>query len=439
MRRVFVAILAFAAVGAVIATAGYFVLNRVDPRPGTAPPLAGAPQGASTLARGEYLTRAADCVACHTVKGGKPFAGGLAFTLPFGKLYAPNITADAATGIGNWTDDEFVRAMHDGIRKDGKILYPAFPYTSYTQLSRDDILAIKAYIFSLPPISQTNKEPELLFPFNQRWAMGFWNAAFFRNGRFEPNPAKSRQWNTGAYMAVALEHCGECHTPRNIGFAVERGNEMAGEVIEGWRAPNLTSDPLHGLGFWSDDQIADYLMKGHADGRGSAAGPMGEAVEHSLQYMNREDIDALIVYLRDLPAREGKDPVSIDPKPAPATAADSMAPLRATAQDLPMGMHLFAEACASCHQWNGVGQQVRHASLIGLRSVNDPHGANVIEMILEGVDIHVQGAAVFMPAFGRAYSDTEIAAIANFVIEQYGNKKGLVTAKDVARQRIQSE
>ena len=166
---------------------------------------------------------------------------------------------------------------------------------------------------------------------------------------------------------------------------------------------------------------------------------MGEAVENSLQYMNREDIDALVVYLRDIPARKGKDPVSIEPKPPLAMAASSTAPARNTSPEHETGMRLFASACASCHQWNGMGQQVSHASLIGSRSVNDPHGANVTEMILEGVNVHVQGAAVYMPGFGQAYSDTEIAALSNFVIEQYGNKKGLVTPKDVADQRKNSE
>ncbi|WP_431102995.1 c-type cytochrome [Roseateles noduli] len=425
---------------AVLGVAGYAYLNRVDPNDGTAPLIAGAPADAPLLVRGEYLAKAADCVACHTAKGGgTPFAGGLAFSLPFGKLYAPNITPDVKTGIGAWTDDQFVKAIHDGVRADGQRLYPAFPYTSYTQLSRADILAIKAYLFSLTPVEQKNKEPELMFPFNQRWAMGFWNAVFFKNERFQPNPEKSTQWNTGAYMAVALAHCAECHTPRNIGFALNKSNNMAGEVIQGWKAPNITSDPKHGLGSWSNQEIADYLMKGHAQGRGSAAGPMAEAVENSLQYMNRQDIDALITYLRDVPAREGKSPTTIDPRPPLATTATAFAPASSTVPEHELGMRLFSSACASCHQWNGVGQQTAHASLLGARSVNDPEGTNVMQIVLEGVNVHVQGKAVYMPAFGHAYSDTEIAAVSNFVIQQYGNKKGLVTPKDVAEQRKKSE
>lgn len=436
MKRILGYLVLLAVVVLVAGTPTYFYLNRPDPSEGAAPEIVGAPVTATVLARGEYLAKAADCVACHTEKhGGTPFAGGVPFVLPFGTIYAPNISPDPETGIGKWTDDQFVRAMHDGVRDDGKNLYPAFPYTSYTQLSRNDALAIKAYLFSQPPIKRVNKENELGFPFNQRWAMGFWNAVFFKNQRFVADPSKSKQWNSGAYMAIALEHCAECHTPRNIGFAVEHSNELAGEVIQGWRAPNITSDKLHGIGDWTNDQVAEYLINGHADGRGSAAGPMGEAVENSLQYLNRADIDALVVYLKDVPARKGKDPVTIDAKAAPAIAAGSRAPAKNTSNEHEMGMRLFSSACSSCHQWNGAGQQVNQASLLGSRSVNDPDGANVTMMILEGVDIHVHDTAVYMPGFAKVYSDTEVAALANFVLEQYGNKQGKVTPADVTKLR----
>jgi mono/diheme cytochrome c family protein len=182
----------------VVGAALYFFLNRTDKSAGQAPVLAGAAPDAALLVRGEYLTKAADCIACHTVAGkGQPFAGGVPFVLPFGTIYSSNITADPTTGIGKWSDDEFVRALHDGVRADGKRLYPAFPYTSYTALSRNDVLAIKAYLFSLPPVSQPNKEADLSFPFNQRWAMGFWNAAFFKSSRFEPT-RRSRPRGTRA-------------------------------------------------------------------------------------------------------------------------------------------------------------------------------------------------------------------------------------------------
>jgi mono/diheme cytochrome c family protein len=415
---------------------GYVVLNRVDSSDGRAPALAGAPETASVLARGEYLTTAADCIACHTVpETGKPFAGGLAFKLPFGTIYSSNITADAATGIGGWSDDDFVRALRQGVRNDGKQLYPAFPYTSYTQLSRSDVLAIKAYLFSLPKVAQPNKANDIGFPFNQRWAMGFWNAAFFKSHRFVADTSKSPQWNSGAYLAMALGHCAECHTPRNIGFGLEHGNELAGYPLEGWRAYNITSDTAHGIGAWSDGDIASYLSTGHADGRGSAAGPMGEAVEHSLQYLKPADTAALVSYLRSVPAREGNDPIDIDHNAAPALKSSDAAPAIDTGVADAQGLKLFEGACASCHQWNGKGQETPYASLLGSRSVNDVSGGSITQVILQGVKMHIGSNDVYMPSFSSAYSDTEVAALANYVVAHFGDKAGKVTPSDVAARR----
>lgn len=422
----------------VLGTGLFLFLNRSNASEGSPPLLAGAPADAPLLARGEYLTRAADCFACHTAaNGGKAFAGGVAFKLPFGTIYSPNITADADTGIGRWSDDDFVRAMHDGIRKDGQRLYPAFPYTSYTLLSRSDVLAIKAYLFSLPKVSQPSPPPALSFPFDQRWAMGFWNAAFFRNQRFDTDPARPAEWNRGAYLATALGHCAECHTPRNFAFALDRSNDLAGETLQGWRAWNITPDAAHGIGAWSDAEIASYLSTGHAAGRGSAGGPMGEAVANSLQYLKPEDVAALVTYLRSVAPREGKDPVAIDAKAPWAVAASAAAPAPNSGEGHARGMALFAAACASCHQWNGQGQQTPYASLLGTRSVNDPQGGNVTQMILQGVNMRVHGNEVYMPAFGQAYSDSEVAELANYVIAQFGNKEGRVTPEQVAKQRSQ--
>jgi mono/diheme cytochrome c family protein len=414
----------------------YFALNRTDSSDGTAPAIAGAPATANVLARGEYLTKAADCIACHTVPGsGRPFAGGVAFRLPFGTIYSSNITADTQTGIGSWSDDDFVRAVREGVRKDGKRLYPAFPYTSYTQLSRSDVLAIKAYLFSLPKFSQSDTPNSLGFPFNQRWAMGFWNAAFFKSRRFVADTSKSPQWNSGAYLAGALGHCAECHTPRNAGFGLEHGNELAGEVLQGWRAYNITADPVHGIGAWSDGEIASYLSTGHADGRGSASGPMGEAVENSLQFLAPEDTAALVTYLRSVPAREGSAPITVDAKAAPTLASSDTAPGGDHADANRAGLKLFESACASCHQWSGKGQQTPYASLLGTRGVNDITGANVTQVILHGSGMRLDGHDVSMPAFGRAYSDTEVAALANYVIAHFGNKQGTVTPDAVAQSR----
>jgi mono/diheme cytochrome c family protein len=432
MKRFLAALVVLVVIGAI----AYITLNRTDAAAGTAPAMVGAPGSAEVLARGEYLTKAADCVACHTVpESGRPFAGGVAFKLPIGTLYSSNITADPANGIGGWSDDDFVRAVRDGVGKDGQHLYPAFPYTSYTELSRDDVLAIKAYLLSLPAIRQANRANDLAFPFNQRWAMGFWNAAFFKDRRFVADPSKSPEWNSGAYLARALGHCRECHTPRNLGFGLERGRELAGEELQGWRAYNITPDPEYGIGAWSDAEIAHYLKTGFAEGHASASGPMGEAVSHSLQFLNPEDVAALVTYLRSVPAHKGKHPVEVDPKPAPALASNDTSPGGAEVLGAGQGRKLFEGACASCHQWNGKGQQSQYAALLGTRGVNDVKGTNVTQAILQGVKVRIGDSDVFMPAFGGAYSNTEVAALANYVIAHFGGKQGEVTPDAVAKRR----
>jgi mono/diheme cytochrome c family protein len=429
--------LALVALALLLALAVFYVIgNRSDSSAGNAPPLAGAPAQNDQLARGEYLAKAADCEACHTDPAtGKEYAGGFAFRLPFGTIYSSNITPDPETGIGKYSDDEFVRAVREGVRRDGAHLYPAFPYTSYTGLSRADVLAIKAYLFSLRPVKAPARANDLGFPFNQRWAMGFWNAAFFKDQRFETNPSKPAQWNSGAYLATALGHCGECHTPRNLGFGLANGDALSGQELQGWWAYNITSDRTHGIGAWSDADLHSYLSTGHAPGRASASGPMGEAVYHSLQYLKSEDVDALVVFLRDVPARSGKHPIDINPKTASMDAASQSSPGAARPLDATLGGKLFAGACASCHQWNGDGQQDSYAALRGTRGVNDASGANVVRAILEGVNYTVGEHRVFMPTFGQGYSDTEVAALANYVIAQFGGKDGAVTPEAVAHRR----
>jgi mono/diheme cytochrome c family protein len=432
MKRLLIVIVILVIFGAVALA----LLSRTDRSPGTSPAIAGAPMSAAAVARGEYLIKAADCVACHTVgETGKPFAGGVAFKLPFGTIYSSNITPDPTYGIGAYTDDEFVRAVREGIRRDGKHLYPAFPYTAYTQLSRDDVLAIKAYLWTLPPVAQPSRANELGFPFNQRWGMILWDAAFHKSGRFTPDPTKSAQWNSGAYLATALGHCGECHTPRNLGFGLEHGRELSGEELQGWRAYNITADSQHGIGSWTDDQILAYLASGHAPSHASAGGPMLEAVSHSLQFLNPTDATALVTYLRTVPAHEGKHPITVDAQPAAVVASNAMLPSAAELRSESQGLALFEGACASCHQWNGSGRQTPYASLQGMRSVNDPSAKNVTAVILQGAKMRVGDSDVFMPAFADAYSNAEVAALANYVVAHFGGKQGSVTADDVAARR----
>jgi len=415
--------LAFAP-GPAVALADY---HGADP---TGAPAALASAGA--VERGEYLARAADCLVCHTAPDGEDYAGGLAFPLPFGTLYSTNITPDKATGIGDYSDADFLNAVQGGIRRDGANLYPAMPFTSYTYMTDADALAIKAYLFSLAPVHSPNRADTLSFPFNQRWAMGIWSLFFNENVRFEPRTAMSAQWNRGAYLAEALAHCGECHTPRNLAFALDNRKKFAGAVTAGWHAFNITADPGSGIGKWTDDELFNYLAAGHALGRGTAAGPMGEAVDQSFSQMAEADIHALVAYLRSIPAVSSADlPATIAP-PAPASPKQG----GPTADVL--GKRVFEGACVSCHNWTGVSAITPFATIAGSRAVNDRTATNVAQIVLSGTKRHTPAGVLSMPAFGDAYSDVEIAAVTNYVTGRFGSEETDITDKDVAALRNQT-
>jgi mono/diheme cytochrome c family protein len=384
------------------------------------------------ITRGEYLARAADCKFCHTAPGGLDYAGGLAFQLPFGTLYSTNITADKQTGIGDYSDADFLNAVQRGIRKDGTRLYPAMPYPSYTYMTDADALAIKAYLFSRPAAHATNRVDTLGFPFNQRWSMIFWSWAFNANSRFTPNTMQSAQWNRGAYLAEALAHCGECHTPRNLAFALDNRKKFAGAETAGWHAFNITSDKGTGIGDWSDDDVSAYLSNGHALNRGTAAGPMGEAVDQSFSHMSESDIKALTTYLRSVPAIASADlPAAIAP-PAPGSPAAGK-----VNGDAP-GKKVFQEACASCHDWTGVSAISPYATIAGARAVNDPAATNVAQIVISGTRRQTPRGVISMPAFGSTYSDNEIAAVTNYVTARFGSEPSDITAKEVADLRSQT-
>jgi mono/diheme cytochrome c family protein len=384
---------------------------------------------ADLIERGRYLTEAADCKACHTSEDGAAFAGGRVFKTPFGTLYSPNITADRETGIGTWSEAEFIRAVHEGVRADGVRLYPAFPYPAYTYLSDADVSAIRAYLMSLPPVKNSAPANDLAFPFNQRWLMVIWAQLFNSDERFRPHPERSPEWNRGAYLAEALAHCGDCHTPRNLLQALNNRRKFAGTLTAGWRAYNITSDPTAGVGAWSDEELGQYLASGHAANHGAAGGPMAEAVDLSLSKLAPADIRALVTYVRSVPALPSPG------LPAPRMTAAVAAPALGVAANFdPRGKQIFEGACASCHDWTGVSPLTARATLIGSRAVNDPSAVNVAQMILHGAGGTSDGHAA-MPAFGAAYSDVEIAAVANYVTARFGAKPSSVTAREVAELR----
>jgi mono/diheme cytochrome c family protein len=409
--------------GSTVALADY---HDADPT-GVPPALANA----DPVKRGEYLARAADCLVCHTTPGGAQYAGGLAFPLPFGTLYSTNITPDKDAGIGDYSDEDFLNAVQRGIRRDGARLYPAMPYASYTYMTDADALAIKAYLFSLPAVHADNPADTLTFPYNQRWSMMFWSLLFNANTRFAPNTAQSPDWNRGAYLAEALAHCGECHTPRNLAFALDNRRKFAGAVAAGWKAFNITSDKDTGIGGWSDDEVFAYLANGHASCHGTAAGPMGEAVDQSFSQLAPADIHALVSYVRSVPAVTSSEPATIAPS-APASPKDGGATADAA------GKKVFEEACVSCHNWTGVSAISPFATIAGARAVNDPVATNVAQIVISGTVRHTPDGVISMPAFGGAYSDTEIAAVANYVTGRFGSAPSNLTDKDVAALRNQT-
>jgi mono/diheme cytochrome c family protein len=400
---------------------------------GHAPDPSGVPaemKSASLAERGQYLTRAADCLVCHTAEGGAPFAGGRAFVLPFGTIYSTNITPDVETGIGSYTDANFLDAVHKGLGRGNTKLYPAMPYASYTYMSDADALAIKAYLFTLQPLHAPAPANTLSFPFNQRGLMSLWSAFFNPDKRYEPNVERSPEWNRGAYLAEALGHCGECHTPRNLAFALDNRKKFAGAVQAGWRAYNITADHAGGVGSWSDEEIMHYLSIGHADGRGTASGPMGEAVDESLKYLKPSDISALVAYLRTVPGVATADLPEPRREPAPALLADATAPAGE-----PHGKQVYEGACAGCHGWTGVSPVIPFATLTGTRAVNDPTANNVAQVIIGGGHRHFARDSDNMPPFGSTYSDAEIASVANYVTARFGAKGSSLTAAEVAKLR----
>jgi mono/diheme cytochrome c family protein len=391
--------------------------------------------------RGEYLTRIGDCAACHTADPSRPFAGGLPINTPFGRIYSPNITPDPDTGIGQWSDTDFVRAMHEGIGKGGERLYPAFPYVEFTRVTEQDVLAIRAYLNTLAPVHYTPPANDLRFPFNQRWLMLFWNLFNFNEGRFVPDPKQSAEFNRGAYLVQGLAHCEECHTPRNFMQGLKTTERFSGATQAGWQAYNITPDHVGGIGNWSDDALISYLSTGVAPGHANAAGPMAEVVQNSTQYLTREDLRSIVAYLRAQQPISGGVTRPRDGWGKPAT--DDVTALRGTTIPAVNGAQLFVANCATCHNWTGLGvgasapgayPSLVHNSVAGAASPD-----NLAMVILHGVTRTTKDADVLMPAFGDELSNDQIAAISNYVTKQFGNPQATITADQVAALRAQPQ
>jgi mono/diheme cytochrome c family protein len=366
---------------------------------------------AALIARGKYLTTAADCLPCHTGPNRAPFSGGLVINTPFGGLASPNITPDKQTGIGNWTDKQFWNAVHYGISPGHsygvfpKFLYPAMPYTSYTKLSYADVMAIKAYLFSLPPVQAPAPANSLAFPFSQRPVLLGWRLLFFHPGPMHMKPGWDEAMKNGAYLTEALGHCQECHTPRNIMSGLILDRAYAGSPIDAYYAPNISSDKTFGVGAWSKADLVAYL---HDDGnmvKGSAYGPMQEVVLKSMSQIPTSDVADMADYLQT----ETVPQATPNPQAAPG-AAEAMA----------LGAKIYAANCAACHSPVGGGMPPIIPNLAGNDSVTATMPYTVIGAVLSGVSPWKGGPP--MPGFASSLSDEQIAAVANYVRTSWGNK-----------------
>jgi mono/diheme cytochrome c family protein len=378
-------------------------------------------QSFEVIEHGRYMTIAGDCAACHTAKGGQPFAGGGALQTPFGTLLAPNITPDVETGIGGWTDDEFLEAVRTGIGHGGIHLYPAMPYTYYTKMTREDVIAIRAYLDTVQPVSNEVHANQLPFPFNQREAMLGWNQLYFTPGEFKPDPGKSAEWNRGAYLVEGAEHCGLCHTPKNVMGGDKNGEAMQGSVLQSWYAPDLTGNRRIGIGDWTVDDIALYLKTGR-NRYDIASGPMADAVYHSTSHLTDADLRAIAAYLKDLPPGGGL-------APQPVSAQDPV---------MQQGQAIYNNQCAACHTVAGEGIVGLFPRLSRTPLVQQSQATSLIRVVLEGSRAVATNAAPTgpaMPSFAWRLSDADVAAVVTYIRNAWGNAAPAVSASEVANMR----
>ena len=402
-----------------VVVAAVLVLRREE----AVAPSPAARSGTGEIGRGEYLALIGDCLACHTVRGGRPYAGGLPMPTPFGTLYTPNITPDKETGIGNYSREDFRRALHEGIAKDGSYLYPAFPFNNYTRVTREDVDAMYEFFMALPPVRQPNKPHEMRFPYNQRQLLVGWRALYFTAGEYKANPAQSAEWNRGAYLVEGLGHCNACHGNRNMLGAVKDDDVGGGLIpVQNWYAPSLTSNRETGLGDWEVKDIVDLLRTGVSP-RGAVFGPMSAVVAHSLQNVTIGDLSAMAVYLK-AQAEKGAPPETVQVRP---TEEQTSAMLKA-------GAAIYEKHCADCHQPDGKGVPRVYPPLANNRSILMPHPINPIRMVLiGGFPPSTEGnpRPFGMPPFAQDLSDQEIASVVTYVRQSWGNSAPSVSPTEV--------
>ncbi len=378
-----------------------------------------AEPSAEDIAHGKILVEAGDCASCHTADPAKPFAGGKRIDTPFGAIYSPNLTPDRDTGIGGWSDQDFYGALRNGVAPDGARYYPAFPYSNFTKLTRDDILSIRAYLATLTPFQNKPPKPELRFPANFRVLMRAWNYLFFKPGVFEPDQNKSAAWNRGGYLVTGLAHCGACHTPKNMLGADRHGRAFSGGRVDGWFAPRLDGTERSGLKSWSVDDIVEYLQSGR-NGKSHAGGLMAEVVVNSTSKMSDGDVRAIAVYLKDLPAGA----------PEPEIIAPPEASMK-------VGAEIYAHACVSCHEADGSSAPRIYPPLPGNALLQSADPSSTLRIILDGAQTITTPRAPntgSMPAY-KQLSDQQVADVTNYIRNSWGNAAPPVTADQVAKAR----
>ncbi len=382
------------------------------------------------IARGAYLARAGNCMACHTARGGPPYAGGLGIATPFGAVFTSNLTPDVGTGLGTWTSADFWRALHNGRSKSGRLLYPAFPYTSYTQVTREDSDAVFAYLRSLPAVARPNQPHALRFPYRSQAALAVWRALYFRPGVYRPDTGRDGEWNRGAYLVTGLGHCSACHSQRDAlgGMRAGKALDLAGGLIpmQNWYAPSLASQSEAGVADWDREEIV-RLLKNGVSARASVAGPMAEVVLGSTQYLTPQDLNAMARYLKELPASRQ------DSHAGAAVAAPADTRFNAA-----QAARLYDRHCAQCHGDQGQGVANAYPALAGNRAVTMPALENLVQMVLHGgyAPATAGNPRPFgMPPFVLVLDDAEIAAVISHIRTAWGNQASAVTALQVQRIR----
>jgi len=372
----------------------------------------------SIAERGRYLAAAADCAACHTKPGGRPFAGGVALQTPFGTLVAPNITPDREAGIGAWTAEEFVSALRDGRGRGGIHLYPAMPYPAYTKMTREDALAIRAYLQTIPAAPDKIEPNHLSFPFDIRSTMIVWNAINFKAGQIAEDSSKSPEWNRGHYLVDALGHCGACHTPKTFMGADNNSAYLQGGQLQGWYAPDITADMRKGIGRWSIDELISYLKTG-ASTYALASGDMGDEVVHSSSHITDSDLKAIAVYL-----------LSLTPPVQQKTQSLPVSDIRMSA-----GQAIYKDNCAACHTDAGTGVDRLFPRLAGSPAVQSGDPTTLVRTVLNGSQAVATSCAPTgpaMPSFAWRLNDAQTAAVITYIRNSWGNAADAVSAAQVS-------